>query len=449
MKKLTITVLLTVVFVLPKITEAQQISSQITGNYSTSVTQKVYVIASKVNLSDASQVWLANKYLQQDSSINSLILQNADALVIKKFTDSTDKLIINGLKSVVSNSEKQALLQYLHSLNPEILIINGHSTEGVDLTTQFGIALRKSAQLQLNDNQIVQLIEQGIIYSQKLKYIKNNPDSGNFNPHVFEIDKMQQILTELQYSNMLDIKNKQQATKKANADWDELVKKGLNNLYNRDTVLFQAKKYHLKQLAVLDKYFHIDRKIAANETRKLEKEMPEALKLLSANDIDNNYKSQFGFALKYKKELQLNQQQVLQLLDKAKDYESKMQFARKHPDSGYFDSHKFESINMTSILTLSKYEQLLAYKNKDKAVEQAGYTWYELTKKGLSSGLNKDSTIGTISQYYTLTYSIIDMYAHDIDARKRALKAIDAQMPAALVLIKKSKSNGNAGQYVW
>lgn len=217
----------------------------------------------------------------------------------------------------------------------------------------------------------------------------------------------------------------------------------------RDTVLLQAKKYHLKQLAVLDKFFHIDRKLAANETRKLEKEMPEALKLLSANDIDNNYKSQFGFALKYQKELQLNQQQVLQLLDKAKDYESKMQFARKHPDSGYFDSHKFESINMTSILTLSKYEQLLAYKNKDKAVEQAGYTWYELTKKGLSSGLNKDSTIGTISQYYTLTYSIIDMYAHDIDARKRALKAIDAQMPAALVLIKKSKSNGNAGQYVW
>ncbi len=449
-----ITALAVTGFLLPKLLLAQQIAPQVATSYSASITKKVYEVAGKVQLSANSQLWLANEYLKQDSSIAVLIVQGSSDQVIKRFTDSTERKIFKQFKQVLNATEKSDFEKYLAAVKPQNIEIKGRSTEGINMSTQFGIALRQYQQLQLTDAQIDKLLQKATEYKQKIDNSNAGTDTSFFNRGLFETENILAILTQSQYQAFLDVKNSKDALRQAQQTWNDLTAKGLAVQYNKDSTVKQLKHYYAKQLAVHDRYWYFSRTKAATETRALEKDMPEALKVLLGKDANNEYaiaeNNQFGLALKHQQVLALTNAQIAKLVDGAKTYKAKAQFAKSHPDSGYFESRAFESANLSSILSKPTYQALLTLKNKEKAASQAGFTWHDIVEKGIAANYNKDSTVAALADYFLASFNTIDMYAHDLDARKVALRAVDAKQPEALVYLKKIKRGGNSvGQYVW
>lgn len=336
-------------------------------------------------------------------------------------------------------------------------VINGRNTANAQMDSQFGIALKLTKQFNLTDNQVNDLLDKAIVLKEKMAFSKANPDSGYFNRGLFENEHINRILTEEQYTRVLYEKHKSDASARAEREWEILNKEGAAVKYNKEAVLQDLTDYYVRLYSIHDRYWYKDRALAATATRKLAETTPEVvvtLALLKDPYAWADMNSQFGLAAKHEKQLGLTVDQVEQLLARAREIKKKKDFSKAHPDSGYFDTHKFESIHLPAILTDNQYARLLFIKNKPAAERQALYDWHALNEKGLAAAYNKDSTVQKLTDYYVATYNAKDRYAHDKEKRNETFKKINAnKMPEALSALKRARNGEeqklSAGQYRW
>lgn len=159
--------------------------------------------------------------------------------------------------------------------------------------------------------------------------------------------------------------------------------------------------------------------------------------------------SQFGIALKLKKQLRFRDKQADSLLDFAKELRQNIEFYEAHPDSGFFDRPAFESKRMSLLFTNQQYTMVLAEKNKKYCFNQAKYDWHELTVLGLSTKYNKDSSIQMMTVYNFLKTNIMDCFAHEPEKRDMYLKSL--KMPACLRKLRESKiiNKVKTEKYAW
>ena len=127
--------------------------------------------------------------------------------------------------------------------------------------------------------------------------------------------------------------------------------------------------------------------------------------------------------------------------------------AEAHPDSINFDRAVYEATQMPLLITDSQYSQLLELRFQVGSYKTAQACWQQLTSLGLSTGMNKDTTISALMTYYLKRSSISTKYANDAERKADLILKLDLAMPTALAQLKYALKGGtgkpSSGVYVW
>lgn len=186
----------------------------------------------------------------------------------------------------------------------------------------------------------------------------------------------------------------------------------------------------LKKVMTADERIDFENKIAASR----EVAFPIFKEYLEP-DADMN--SQFGFAIKLANKLKLNDKQGREVLRSAVELFARTQYAKDNPDSGFFDKPAFESLTLTSILSQSQYNLLLAEKNKTLSERQAKYAWHDLEALAMTKAMNRDTAMKHLTIYYMMRNHINDAFAHDKPRQESYVQSLKA--PKELVALKQAQ----------
>jgi len=364
--------------------------------------------------------------------------------------DNTNPAVADAAIRKIDEGMPEAL-KLLTAINP-----NSKYANNVNFNN-FGWSLKYQRELQITPQQAIQIYNKANVYETKAKLYESKPDSFYFDKGQFQIAELSRILSNAQYTNLFYYKHADKAIQQAKNDWRQLTEKGWEKGYSKDSLIAVFKQYHAEELAINDRVGNVDRAKASTEIKQLELRMPLPLKMLTVTNPRNKYANNinynnFGWSLKYQKELQVTLQQALQLWDKAKDYERKSIAFTNRPDSFAFDKDRFQAEEVPKILTDSQYMRLLVIKHTDKANQLAKTSWREIEERGLNEGnkYHKDSTINKLTAYFLQQLVVGEKYNYDTDKRKQYLQYIERTMtPEALAILRRSKNGGNLGQYVW
>ena len=105
-----------------------------------------------------------------------------------------------------------------------------------NITSQLSIALSDSIQLKLTAAQVKKLQQSQKKLADSIGLVQAYPDSIQFNRPAFESRTMESILTNKQYNQILNKKNKPIADAEAQAKWEAIVAKHEDDLFVKDSV---------------------------------------------------------------------------------------------------------------------------------------------------------------------------------------------------------------------
>jgi hypothetical protein len=238
-------------------TSAQKIAEQIYSDFSAPIISKIYEkVISKVQLSTASQIFLANAYKEQyEQEIYHLRNNMLTVLNLKRYKDSSDYAIEEKLKKVLTPREiklyDSAIIATRDFATP---IFDDVIVPDAEMNSQFGIAMKYKKLLRLRDSQIDSIKNYAIALKSKIVFAKANPDSGFFDKAAFESENLSKVLNDNQYLVLLNEKNKVQSEIQARYLWHALTEKGLHKKFNKEQSLKELLIYYIIRANFTDRF---------------------------------------------------------------------------------------------------------------------------------------------------------------------------------------------------
>jgi hypothetical protein len=227
-------------------------------NFSKSLQLKIYSdVLSKIELSDTLQLELAKLYSQRDSLLWDAFVINTDSAKFNHLADSLSYSIEILFKRKLNTEKKREyFLKVERSRVVNYPIIQDTIYMGLQMDSQFGLALALYEKMQLKQKQKDSLIFYAKLLKKKELFAVNFPDSGIFDKPAFESLHLSTILTELEYNGLLSIKNKLIAEANSRDAWFEMKRHNLVTNYGREDTLLQLKMFYLARSCFWDKYAH-------------------------------------------------------------------------------------------------------------------------------------------------------------------------------------------------
>ncbi len=156
-----------------------------------------------------------------------------------------------------------------------ILAKDGNYNNG----SQIDIAIKLSLELGLTGDQKDQLqISLDQLNAMKLEYKNENP-AGEYDSKVFESERLTNILSTDQYTDVLTSKFYGSATNMAVLDWKELVKNGLEVNFDSSNTHLTLTNYHLATLIAFYRYA-LSQEEQYLAVRRIQEVMPDQMRLL-------------------------------------------------------------------------------------------------------------------------------------------------------------------------
>jgi hypothetical protein len=180
----------------------------------------------------------------------------------------------------VSTARKDSLQNQV-CLKEDSLIETALIKDGAFISSsQFMAAIRYQTMLHLTDGQTDSLLADGIYL------VKLRDSAWNINPLIpfdakdYENQHMSRILTDEQYSMLLRMRYRPDATINAEHDWLDLEKRGLTKDLNKETTVKALTNYYIKLKSSSNLYaFDLNKQSAY--ARSVRDDQPKALKILT------------------------------------------------------------------------------------------------------------------------------------------------------------------------
>ncbi|RVT71970.1 hypothetical protein EOD40_16245 [Flavobacterium sufflavum] len=361
------TLLLCVCLCLTYMSQAQ-LSQNLSKRFPAHIVYEVENVVSKINLTEAKQIQIAEKLLEKDRLANTSLI-NGEAVSKLKSYYTIDA---NFLKPILSAEEIDDY-KYL-----------------IDKDNRFLVALKFATQLKLSKTQISE--------------IRNQNDSlGNVAPMTakktfgFYNTKLSKILSKEQYVFLLQTIYKKQSIEDAQKDWIKIKQLKLLDEKNEKTEFTKIFNYHVIKNSILDeKAEKYDNNKIEEITKNLVLKEPPVL--IRANIFTNGiYKNnRYTTVLKFEKELGLTKIQIDSLLSKYIQIE-RARFENKVRKSTATSPTEYE--NIVHILTKEQVEKWLAFKNREFSNNDAKALWEKLKKEGLANNLEMNATVKVLAAY--------------------------------------------------
>jgi hypothetical protein len=238
-------------------TSAQKITEQVYADFTAPIISKIYEkVISKVQLSAASQIFLANAYKEQyEQEIYSLKNNILTSINLKRYRDSSDYTIEEKLKKVLTPTEiklyDSAIVATRDFATP---VFDNTILPDAEMNSQFGIAMKYKNLLRLRNTQIDSIKNFAIALKSKIVFTKANPDSGFFDKAAFESENLSKVLNDNQYLVLLNEKNKVQSEIQARYLWHALTEKGLHKKFNKEQSLKELIIYYIIRANFTDRF---------------------------------------------------------------------------------------------------------------------------------------------------------------------------------------------------
>ncbi len=351
----------------------------------------------------AIEIWKQGKELgltdgtDSVSVIPELLRYHNNNVTSTEYTNTTGDLDKN-----IGSIPKPPLLQ-------KIDVVNGNVEE-----KELAAAVKYKTELNLNYRQVNAIINYAIQLENWRALTKSKNPNASTDTKAAEIKSLLKMLqSEQQYTKLLTLKNTDKAIKNARADWVDLQKFDLIAGLDSAKTNTQNLKYETEILVEVEKMAIIGTPEKADSVKKtLAANRPYILLKLAAYR-NNLPKSQFSEAIKYRKELKLNDNQINQLLDKVSKLELLKLDNKSHHLYEFTRVKEFETYNLISILNEVQYSIYLTYKVHNKSVEYANSDWEKLKKFGLSKDLDSAKVYIQIMKYETDQLVANERYLND------------------------------------
>ncbi|WP_163408874.1 hypothetical protein [Flavobacterium ajazii] len=170
-------------------------------------------------------------------------------------------------------------------MEPPLLIRAKILSDQKHANNKYASIVKFEKELNLSQSQIDTLLAKYVAFERIILENKENDLNGNFTtpkPLPSEFENIAKIVTSEQMNKWLNLKNKNEAIKKANQSWAALESEGLTKNTDQQKLMPELANYHLKLLIALEK----NKNWKTSETRFLvrdvEQKKPEILVQLDA-----------------------------------------------------------------------------------------------------------------------------------------------------------------------
>lgn len=460
---------------------AQTVDNSITSSYPRSITNRVYDVASKINLSVTEQQSLADLFQDEENEVNSLIINNATPSVIDS-VKANYKSAFNQLLTA------QQINDYYNACNaPKV------NTTARLMALMFKRKYNTDAVMQQYFNQIYSWREE-IIERIWNKNVDTPTRNNNLYNTMVIYDSLLSIYTNAangnnfitQRINFLDSINPLDSTKgknlyrefynnciaDKNRSYEDNFKYAFSKVFNQtaDTpyyfALYKSEiEYNALNAttAILVAYTSRDN-VSSNVTEQIHTLIFQRERIIAAinlmfpqyseektnliQTLVASYQtqintiltkdgsllngSQIDIALHNATELGLDATQIHDLQIKLAELnEAKITF-RANNEFGDYDSKAFESETLSSILSPEQYTQVLTTKYYNTAVNMAKQDWAALVNSQLSGGLTETDTKIELTNYHLAIILAYYRYAHNLETQFTTLASIRELKPEAL-----------------
>ncbi|MBX2931680.1 MAG: hypothetical protein KF781_07040 [Chitinophagaceae bacterium] len=158
--------------------------------------------------------------------------------------------LIDKLYNQLYDSSKDAALDnILQKYQPPIDSLLALDADIID-NTQIDIAIKFAELLQLREEQVNELKEQGSVLTQMIRDYRRTDPFGEYDSKEFESEVLNALLTPEQYTQVLDAKYAGKAASMAKLDWKQiqLYEMDIEYQLNENTTKTELSNYHLAQL---------------------------------------------------------------------------------------------------------------------------------------------------------------------------------------------------------
>jgi hypothetical protein len=351
-----------------------QVAPSIVKRFPAHIVYQIDNIVTRVNLDEAKQLKIGQKFIKQDSIANALLAGGAPTTELKNYYP-INKTFLSG---ILSSEEMDAYWYALDQNNRFLLALK--MTNTLKLTTNQINDLRKQNDF-LEANPIVQL-------SQKSKFYK---------------DKLASILDKNQYDFLIKTVYATVSKEDTNKDWQSIKKRALVKQKDSSVVYNELYEYHLYKNSALDVYSEKYNEKEYNKLNRMIVLQKQPALLIRYNIVDDYLydKNIFSEAIKYEKELKLSQIQMDSLVSNYRTIEirkftdrDKNPFLKKS-----LDYYHFEHKTIVAILDPEQINQFLILKNKNNARQLAYENWDALEKNNMVKDVDKKTALQEIANY--------------------------------------------------
>lgn len=478
MKKLLINFLFVL---LVSLSTAQTVDNSIISSYPKSVVIRVYDVASKITLSITEQQSLADLFKEEENDINILIISNATPSIIDSvkanYKSAFNQLLTSQQINNYYNARNAPKVNTTARLMAAMLQRKYNAT--VTMQQYFNqiytwreeiierIWCKNVDTLTRNNN----LYNTMIIYDSLLNIYTNAANGTNYfiskanymdSIQPIDTNKLKQLNKEF-FNNCIDHKNRAYADNfkvAMNTVFNNIIDSPYYiGLYNYD-IISTTNNSALSSVAAYMQRDKVSSSIAQQILPlALQRERVVAIinkmypnytpekQILIDNSVSNyqtqidaliakggslTNASQIDIALYYTSQLELNSEQINSLQDALATLNSlKDEFKRDHPYSEY-DSKKYESEKLTSILTSEQYTQVLTTKYNATAVSMANQDWTELVRLRINNDFDESDTKTELTNYHLAIILAYYRYAHNLESQYTTISSIKEIKPTAL-----------------
>ena len=463
---------------------AQTLDNSITTNYPKSVAIRVYDVATKINLTTAEQISIADLFQDEEDDIAALVVSNATPSVIDSLKANYKSAFNQLLTTQQINNYYNACNAPKVNTTARLMALMLKRKYNTDATIQqyfnqiyfwreeiIERIWNKNVDTPTRNNNLFSTI---VIYDSLLSIYTNAANGGNyFASRIYFLDSIQSIdsnkrksLSQKFYNNCINYKNRA---------YSDNFKDALTTVFNNITdspyyaALYKNEvAYNASNtaLATLSGYIKRD-KVSSNTAQSmlpilLQRErivailnkiypsytaakdsITDTLTVAYQKQIDNLMAnsgslinaSQIDIALHYATELRLDAAQIHSLQIKLSELnEAKISF-RQANDYGDYDSKAFESEVLSNILSAEQYTQVLTTKYYNTAISMAKQDWVALITSHLTEGLNEVDTKTELTNYHLAIILAYYRYAHNLETQYTTLTSIRELKPEALTIL--------------
>jgi len=297
-----------------------------------------------------------------------------------------------------------------------------------DTTSQLNLALKQATTLSLTQPQTKQIRAKYKLFLDSLAIQQQNLDTLIFNRYVFESFHLTNILSPLQYNNLLKIKNTGLGLADAKSKWADAVQNNFTLGYNKDSSIAQMNVYFFNLRIINDAYAY-DENAKTIAKSALDAQISiDLLSLIKGNPfLATDLKSALVFALRKKQQLSLSKQQIAQLFNKARIERQKDDAAKTNITLKY-DKEGFQYKQLNTILTSSQFTQFHTLKFGTWANKKALNLWNDAVDKKATGSFSKDSAIVYLSDYLLQKTIITNRFNNDTVGKQAALANLESNI---------------------